>query len=196
MHSWALGHRSWWVACAFGRNRLLRTTDRVEACVVVCAIWLALAAAGICVATGVAVYSSHARLYAEQARARHTVAATVIEAAGQIRAPHTTGTAVEAMWPGDVGVRTNWYRTSRTVKPGDRIDIWVDSAGSPAAAPTPPSQAGIDAVGVGAAMWCAVTLGLMACVAIARSPLNRIRHGQWDREIASLVDGGQTNAAD
>jgi hypothetical protein len=92
-------------------------------------------------------------------------------------------------------VRSHWYRTNREVKAGDRVDIWVDSAGFPAAPPTPASQAGIDAVGVGGAMWSAATLGLMACVAMTRSPLNRIRLVQWEREIRSLADGGQTNAA-
>ena len=57
------------------------------------------------------------------------------------------------------------------------------------------SQAGIDAVGVRGAMWFAVTLGLMACVAMTRSPLNRIRLVQGERAIRSLPDGGQTNVA-
>jgi hypothetical protein len=193
MHIMARHRRSWWVARAFGRNLLLRPTDRIEACVIVSAILLALAATPFCAAAGLAVYGSHVRLYAEQAHARHTVAATVIQAGSQIHAPHTTGIAIRAMWPVDAGVRTHWYRTNRAVKAGDRIDIWVDRAGSPADPPTPASQAGIDAVGVGAAIWCAVALGLTACVAIARSPLNRIRLAGWEREIRSLVDGGHTN---
>jgi hypothetical protein len=193
MHTLALHRRSWWVARAFGRNPLLRGTDRIEACVIVLAILLALAATGVCAAAGVAVYGSHVRLYAQQARARHTVAATVIEASDQTHAPHTTGFAVRAIWPVGAGVQTHWYRTDRAVKAGDRIDIWVDSAGLPAAPPTSVSQAGIDAVGVGAAIWVAVALGLMACIAMMRSPLNRIRFAQWEREIRSLADGGQTN---
>lgn len=193
MHTFALRRRSWWVARAFGRNRLLRRTDRIEACVIVSAMLLALAATPVCAAAGVAVYGSHARLYAEQAQARHTVAATVIEPSARTNAPHTNSIAVRAMWPVGVAVRTDWFRTNRAVKPGDRIDIWVDSAGVPAAPPTLASQAGIDAVGVGAGIWFAVTLGLMAFVAMTCSPLNRIRREQWDREIRSLADGGRTN---
>jgi hypothetical protein len=195
MHTPALHRRTWWVVRAFGRNPLLRGTDRIEACVIVLAILLALATSGVCAAAGVAVFRSHVRLYAEQAHARHTVAATVIEASDQTHAPHTTSVAVRASWPVGAVVRTHWYRTNRAVRAGDRIDIWVDSAGSPAAPPTPESEAGFQAVGVGAAIWIAVILGLMGCVAMTRSPLNRIRLGQWEREIASLADGGQTNVA-
>ena len=193
MGTFAVRRPSWWVARAFGRNPLLRPTDRIEACVIVFAILLALAATPVCAVAGVAVYGSHARLYGEQAQERHTVVATVIEASAQTHAPRTTSIAVRAMWPVGAGVRTGWFRTGRAVKAGDRIDIWVNSAGLPAAPPTPASQAGIDAVGVGAASWFAVTLGLMACVAMARSPLDRIRLGQWEREIRTLADGGRTD---
>lgn len=192
MRNFALRRQSW-VARAFGRNPLLRPTDRIEACVVVFAIVLVLAVTPVCAAVAVAVYGSHARLYAEQAQARHTVAATVIEASGDTHAPHITTKAVRAAWPVGVGVRTDWLRANRAVKTGDRIEIWVDGAGVPAAPPTPISQAGIDAACVGAAIWTAVTLGLIACVAMTRSPLNRIRLAQWEREIRSLADGGRTN---
>lgn len=90
MHTFALRRRSWWVARAFGRNRLLRRTDRIEACVIVSAMLLALAATPVCAAAGVAVYGSHARLYAEQAQARHTVAATVIEPSARTTRPTPT----------------------------------------------------------------------------------------------------------
>jgi hypothetical protein len=193
MHIFALHRPSCWVACALGRNPLLRTTDRIESCAIVFAILLALAATPVCAAAGVAVYGSRARLYTEQAQARHTVAATVLETSAHTHAPHTTSIAVRAMWPVGVGVRTDWFRTNRAVKAGDRIDIWVNTAGLPATPPTPASQAGIDAVGVGAAIWFAVALGLMACIVMTRAPLDRIRHGQWEREIRSLADGGRTS---
>jgi len=70
MHTFALRRRSCWVARALGRNPLLRPTDRVEACVILVAILLALVAAPVCAAGGVAVYGSRARLYAEQAQTR------------------------------------------------------------------------------------------------------------------------------
>jgi hypothetical protein len=193
MQNSKIHHRGWWVVHAFGHNPLLRFSDRIEAGVIVVAILLALAATPICAAAGVAVYGSHSRLYARQAQTSHTVVATVVEASAPSNAPHITSIAARAVWPVGGEVHTDWLRTSPEVKAGDRIDIWVNNDGSPTTRPTPVSQAGIDAVTAGAGIWIALTLGLMACVATARSPLDRIRRVQWEREIRSLTDGGRTS---
>jgi len=187
---------------AFGRNPLLRWTDRLEACVIVFAIVAALAATPVCAAAGAGVYRSRLQLYGAQSRARHTVTATVVEPGPPLHTPHATSGAVLVMWldtadgarGGEVQVaHTGWMSRDRAVKPGDHIDIWVDDAGAPVAPPTPPSQAGLDAVGFGAGIWFVATLGLMAAVGMARSPLNRIRHVQWEREIRGFADGGRSN---
>ena len=187
---------------AFGRNPLLRWTDRLEACVIVFAIVAALAATPVCVAAGAGVYRSRLQLYGAQSRARHTVTATVVEPGPPLHTPHATSGAVLVMWldtadgarGGEVQVaHTGWMSRNRAVNAGDRLDIWVDDAGTLAAAPTPPSQAGLDAVGFGAGIWFVATLGLMAAVGMARSPLNRIRHVQWEREIRGFADGGRSN---
>jgi hypothetical protein len=187
---------------AFGRNPLLRWTDRLEACVIVFAIVAALAATPVCAAAAAGVYRSRLQLYGAQSRARHTVTATVVEPGPPLHTPHATSGAVLVMWldtadgarGGEVQVaHTGWMSGNRAVNAGDRLDIWVDDAGTLAAAPTPPSQAGLDAVGFGAGIWFVATLGLMAAVGMARSPLNRIRHVQWEREIRGFADGGRSN---
>ena len=202
MHSFSLRCRSWWIVRAFGCNPLLRWTDRLEACVIVFAIVAVLAVTPVCAVAGASVYRSHRALYAAQSRARHTVIAMVVEPGPPLHTPHATGGAVLVMWlvgadgarGGEVQVaHTGWMSRDRAVKPGDHIDIWVDDAGTPAAPPTPPSQAGLDAVGFGAGIWFVATLGLMAAVGMARSPLNRIRHVQWEREIRGFADGGRSN---
>lgn len=198
MHAFSLRNRSRWITRAFGRNPLLRWTDRTEACVIVFAILVALAAAPVCAAAGAAVYRSHARLYAEQSLARHCVTATVIETAPRSHQSHSTSTTVLAMWlvaadgarGGEVQVaHTGWMSRERAASAGDHIDIWVDHAGAPVAAPTPPSQAGLDAVGFGGGIWLVTALGLTAAVAMVRSPLNRIRRVQWERDIKGFTDG-------
>ena len=70
--------RSWTIR-AFGRNPLVRFSDRVEAVVLVLVFATALAVIPVAGAIGTAVYESRARLYTEQAQTRHTVAATAIE---------------------------------------------------------------------------------------------------------------------
>jgi hypothetical protein len=202
MHTFALQRRRWWVARAFGRNPLLRWTDRVEACAILLVILLALGAAAVCAGAAVGVYRSHAELFAEQARTRHAVTATVVETARRPRAFRTTSVAVLAVWiVGGDGARggerdighSDWVSTRRSVKVGDRMDIWVDDAGVPVAPPTRPYQAGVDAMSFGAGMWCCAALGLLAVVGVVSSPLNRIRREQWEREIEGLADGGLRN---
>jgi hypothetical protein len=192
MHPIGLRRRSWWVARAFGGNPLLRRTDRIEATVVVIAIIVALAVVPIAAAVGAAVYGSHVQLYAEQAATRHRIAATVIEASAGKKPPHTTN-AVRAAWVFGGAVRTDWLMTDHPAKAGDHLDVWVNDGGGEAARPTPMSQAAIDAVSVGAGVWFVVVLLLRVLVALGRSPLNRIRQAQWEREITSLTGGGRTN---
>jgi hypothetical protein len=204
MHAFSLRCRAWWMTRAFRRNPLLRWTDRIEACVIMFAIVAVLAATPVCAVAGAGVYRSHRALYAAQSRARQTVTATVVETGPPLHNSHTTSGALLVMWlVGADGARggeaqvghTAWVSTDPTVKAGDRLDIWVNDAGKPAAPPTPPSQAALDAVGFGAGIWCVATLALMAAVGMVRSPLNRIRHVQWEREIKRFADGGRSNRA-
>jgi len=201
MHAFSLRFRSWWITRAFGRNPLLRWTDRIEAFVIVFAIVAVLAATPVCAVAGAGVYRSHRAFYAAQSRARQPVTATVVEIGPPLHTPHATGGAVLVMWlVGVDGARggevqdghTAWVSADRAVKAGDRIDIWVDDVGTPAAPPTPPSQAALDAVGIGAGMWSVAMLGLLAAVGMVRSPLNRIRRVQWEREIKGFADGGRS----
>ena len=189
-------HRGrWWMVRAFGRNPLLRRSDRIEAIVTVMAIIVAVAVIPIAVAVGAAVYGSHSALYADEAHTRHTVAATVIESDLGSDQPHITTHVVHAAWRVGGADRTDWFLTDRAAKIGDQLRIWVNDDGEIASSPTPISQAGIDAVGAGAGMWCAVALALTALTAMIRSPLNRLRYAQWERELKSLAGGGRANRA-
>jgi len=191
MRTVGLHRTSWWVVRAFGRNPLLRRTDRIEAIVTVVAIIVAVAVIPIAAAVGAAAYGSHSRLYAHEAQTRHTVAATVTESDVGTSQPHITTHVVRATWRVGGADRTDWFLTDRATKVGDQLRIWVDDAGEIALSPTPISQAGIDAVGAGAGMWCAVALALTTLAAMIRSPLNRLRYAQWERELKSeLIDRG------
>jgi hypothetical protein len=180
----------------------VRWTDRVEACAMLLVLLVAAAGTAVCVAFTVGVYRSHAALYTEQSIERRPVTATVVETDSRPRAPHTTSVAVLAIWlVGADGARggerdiaySGWVNTERSVKGGDQLDIWVNDAGIAVAPPTRPSQAVFDAVGVGAGIWCSTAMGLVALVGLVRSPLNRIRRGQWEREIEGLAGGGLRN---
>jgi hypothetical protein len=202
MRTFLRKRRRRWVARAFGRNPLLRWTDRAEACVVLVAILLMLVVCPLCVAKGADVYRTHAQLYADQSRSRHTVTAFVAATGQPAHEPHTTASVVLAVWAmGDDGarggesqrMRAEWIRTRRTVVAGDQFDIWVDDAGAPVDAPIPLMQAGFDAIGDGAGIGGAAILVLMTGVGVLRSPLNRIRQAQLEREIKRFASGGTTN---
>jgi hypothetical protein len=193
MNTVALSRKTWWVAGAFGRNPLLRRTDRIEALIIVFAVTVAVAALLGAAAVGAGVYGSRYRLYADEAQTRHTVTATVVEADASTSKPHATASQVRATWRVGEDERTDWFRTDNTVKAGDHIDIWVNDYGDHMMPPTPTSQAAVDAVGVGLGIWLAVAIAMTALVGAARTPLNRIRHAQWEREMKSLAGGGRTN---
>ena len=68
-----------WSIVLFGRNPLVRTSDWVEALVLVLTVFVSLLAVPIACAVGTAVHDSHQQLYAEQAQTRHNVTATVTD---------------------------------------------------------------------------------------------------------------------
>ena len=194
--------RSRWILRAFGDNPLLRWTDRVEASVTIAAIVLALLVFPLCVAESAEVYRSHAEIYAEQASTRHMVTAMVAATGGPSHQPHNTSSAVLAVWSvGADGARggesqvdhADWVITDRIVSDGDQIHVWLDDTGARVDPPTPLIQAGFDAIGVGVGVWSLSVLALVACVTVVRSPLNRIRQGQLDREIERFASGGTAN---
>jgi hypothetical protein len=202
MRNFILGRRRRWVVRAFGRNPLLRWTDRIEACAVLAAVVLVLAACPFCVAAGADVYRSHARVYAEQASTRHRVTALVSATRDTPRQPHVTTLAVLAVWSdgaggargGDLEVtHARWVAVPRGVADGDQIKLWVNDAGAQVDPPTSAIQAGFDCIGVAAGIWSVLILALVAVVAIVRSPLNQIRQMQLDREINRFASGGKTN---
>jgi hypothetical protein len=202
MRKFVLRRRKRWVARAFGRNPLVRWTDRVEACAILAAILLALGVCAVSVAQGAAVYRSHTQLYAAQARMRHMVTATVAATGSPPREPHTTTSVVLATWPssedgargGELDIdRAEWVTTDRAVADGDQIHLWLNDAGRQVDPPTPLTQAGVDAIGAGAGIEGCAVLGLMAGVALVRTRLDRIRRAQLEREIDRFASGDTTN---
>ncbi len=201
MRKFVLRDQKRWIARAFGRNPLLRWPDRVEACVVLAAIVVAIGVCGIGILQGVAVYRSHAHLYALQARMRHVVTATVAATVSSHQS-HTTTSTVLVTWPYAVDGarggeshfdRAAWVVTRNEVNDGDQIRLWLDDDGAQVDPPTPVVQAGLDAIGVGAGILASAILGLTAGVAFVRSPLERIRRAQLDREIDHFASGDATN---
>ncbi|MGH3554427.1 MAG: Rv1733c family protein [Mycobacterium sp.] len=172
----------------FGRNPLVRASDRVEALVVVLAVVVSLLAVPIAAAVGTAVHDSRRHLYAEQAQTRRMVTATVIDD-GVARTPRSKTMTVRVRWFAAGAEHTGAVKTRQTVKPGDSIDIWVDQDGSQVG---PPMRTAVhEAVAAALAVWLGVATAAAALIAAIRAVLNHMRHTRWQHDFDKLVgDGG------
>ncbi|MGH3523127.1 MAG: Rv1733c family protein [Mycobacterium sp.] len=174
----------WRFVRLFGRNPLVRASDRVEALVLVLAVVVSLLAAPIAAAVGTAVHDSRRHVYAEQAQTRHMVTATVMED-GVARTPPSKTVTVRARWFAAGAEHTGAVQTRQTVKPGDSIDVWVDRDGSQVG---PPMRSAVhEAVTAALAIWLGVAIAAAALVAASRAVLNRVRHARWQHDFDKLV---------
>jgi hypothetical protein len=182
-------HR-WWMARVVSRNPLIRRTDRVEVMAIIVAIVLSLAAIPVAAAVGTTVFESQHRLYVQQAQTRHRVVATVTEDSGG------AGTVdVMASWITERGGRAGAVAWTAPVKRGDRIPVWVDTGGNAVDPPALSADAGFDAAAAGAIVVSVIVAMAGSLAAATRCWLDRIRDGQWESELRTVVgdDGGRTN---
>ncbi|MGB9308477.1 MAG: hypothetical protein WCB92_33765 [Mycobacterium sp.] len=183
MDTFAVGSPRWLVVRLFGRNPLIRISDRVEALVLVLTVAVSLLAAPIAAAVGTALYDSRSRLYAEQAQTQHMVTATVIDS------PARSDTiTVRARWFAAGAEHTGAVKAAPTVKPGDSIDIWVDKDGSHVGAAV--MSAADEAIVVALAIWSSVAIAAAALFAGTRAYLDGVRHAGWQRDSEHLIGDG------
>jgi hypothetical protein len=173
-----------------GRDPLVRTTDRIEALVVVLAVVVSLLAVPIAAAVGTAVYDSRRQAYAEQADARHTVPATVTDVPASPQILRTGTTTVPARWTAAGAEHTGAVKAPSTAKTGDTVEIWVDNTGEQAPAPTPTTRAAVDAVTGALVIWVSVTAIAATVFTVTRAVCDRIRLSGWQHDLDSLVGNG------
>jgi hypothetical protein len=193
METFTLDPRCWQIGRVFGLNPLLRRTDRIEALLMLFALGALLVAIPVAGVVGATVYGARDRLYTQEAHARHTVIAMVVDTNAAL--DQGSGTVlVQARWPVAAGERTGSFEHTKPVKAGERIQIWVDTDGNLAARPTPSSYAVSDAVAATMATLLIVSFAMAALVGAVRSRLGRAHDAAWEREIRCLQeDGGRTN---
>ena len=185
----------WWVLRAAGRNPLVRGSDRLELLIVTLGILVVVVAAACAGALGTAVHDARNRVYVEQAHSRHTVIAEAIDDSTVVLGIHDNMTTrVKARWQVNGTEHTGSVTPDHAVKTGDPLMIWVNSNGDRVDAPTPTSQAGVDAVLVAYGAWQAVVLAVAALIWWSRSRLDRLRDSAWERDIRCLIhdNGGRT----
>lgn len=187
MESFTLRLPRWlFVQRLFGRNRLVRASDRAEALVLVLAVVVSLLIVPIAAAVGTAVYDSRSNLYAEQAQGRRTVTATVIDDSAAVRPRSKTMTA-HARWFVAGAEHTGQVRARTTLKPGDSVEIWVDENGSHVGPPM--GSAAEEAMAAAFAIWLGTATAAALLYVGTRAVLNRARDARWQRDFENLVAG-------
>ncbi len=169
----------------FGRNPLIRTTDRVEALILVLAVAASLIAIPVSAAVGTAVHDSRSRLYAEQVQTRRPVTATVTGESRPRRNVERPTVTVPARWFAAGAERTGDVTAPLTAKIGDDIEIWIDDDGLPVARPM--NTARDEALAFAVATWWGVSLMTVALFARARITLDRLRYDRWQQSFDRLV---------
>jgi hypothetical protein len=188
--------RLWWLLRAYRRrNPLVRTSDRVELFFVTLGVLVTLVATACAGALGTAVHDARSRVYVAEAQTRHSVIGTAVEDSTTVLGTdRNTVTSVNARWRVGGIEHADHFTTHDRVKSGDPLVIWLDRDGNRVDAPTPTSQAGMDAVVAAMMFWLTVAFTVTGLICLARSGLNRRRIRGWDRDLRSLVhDGGSGN---
>jgi hypothetical protein len=188
MQTFTFDPRRWVRGGVFSRNPLVRLSDRVERLVVALAILVVLVVIPIAGAIGTATYDARAHSYVQAARTEHRVTGTVTEVLRGPVDPYDDTVVAGVRWTAEGGERTTALQWNDSVKPGDHVDIWVDSNGNAAGKPPPTtSRAAVEAVAI-ALCTLVEFLGPTALLLAAISwQLGRIRKSQIEHELRTLV---------
>ncbi|MCV7229599.1 Rv1733c family protein [Mycolicibacterium komossense] len=180
-----------WLARLFGRNALVRNSDRLEALIIALAVVAVIVAIPVAAGFGTSVKESRSTAYAQQALSRHRVTATALENAELHAQIYTQTFSVQARWAAAGAIHVGNIPAPEMVHVGDRLVIWTDDSGNYAKNPIDPRQAVADAIGWAAFTWMSFTAILAIAVYGLRRNLRHTRFSQWDRELDALVgDGG------
>jgi hypothetical protein len=184
----------WWLLRAWRRrNPLVRTTDRIELFLTVLAIVTVMVATACAGALGTAVHDERSHRYLTDAQTRHTLIATATENSTTVVGFRGRAvTIVDARWHVNGTDHNDALTIDGPAKTNEPLLIWVDRDGNRVDAPTPTSQAGVDAVGVAYAAWQAVLFAVAGLLWWGRARLDRRRISGWERDIRSLVHGGDS----
>jgi hypothetical protein len=189
MQTFTIGIGRNWFLRLWGRNELVRRSDRLEAWALSVAVTLAVIVVPIAAAVGTAVHDTRLQMSTAQAHDRHVVSARVLADSRTIVHRDTASFSATAEWNAANGSHVASVSTPEKAAAGDHVDVWVDDHGDQVAAPTPASAAAEYAVGAAGLMWFVVVATLAGSWALIRRWLNRARFAEWDRALTDFLDG-------
>jgi len=184
-----------WLVRLFGRNELVRASDRLEAAGAAVAAVVVTLAIPIVAAVGTSLTDTWSAGYAQEALNRHPTTATALADARLHEHVHDQTFDVKARWSAEDGIHVDTVDVPDVVRRGDRFEIWVDDRGNHTGPPPPPSRAATEALGWTALTWMALAATMVAAVTGLRRRLECGRHADWDRALEALAgnDGGRAN---
>ncbi|CAN5462716.1 membrane protein [soil metagenome] len=182
-----------WLLQAFGRNPLVRNTDRLEAVVTVLAFLVALLVLPVACAVGTAVHETQTTYLADARAQRDQVTATVTADSAAVDEPYSAGTLTPVRWTVGFDTHADSVHSQQWVKAGETMDIWIDDRGLLTSPPPDPADPVLAAVLVALTVWAGAATAAAAVVAVVRSQLNRRRYDAWEREFDRLPGNGTSD---
>ncbi len=175
-----------------GGNRLVRTSDRVQAIATIMLFLLGVAIIPVVVTLGMSTHQHQTAMYARQAAGVHQTTARVT--ANSMVEP-TYGTqqlyVAQIIWevnglPQRASIKWPEYLTA-----GEHIPVWIDATGTLSGKPMSADQAVMDGVMVAVVLWL-VGVGVgVGSLQLLKWRLDRRRDAQWEQGLRALVADGR-----
>ncbi|MEV0067953.1 MULTISPECIES: hypothetical protein [unclassified Amycolatopsis] len=178
----------WWHLLVPGHGSVARTSDRVQAALVLVTILVALAAIPFSAAAGSAVYAAQKEQSARELAENRPATATLLAdgppvsiggRSGEVGSPMPT----DAMWFGRDGARhLGQVNANAGTHRGDVVPIWVNSSGTVVAPPTSSAGAVVNSAAAAVGLYFVTCLALAVAYGISVIALNRYRARKWQQE--------------
>ncbi|MEV4050032.1 hypothetical protein AB0J55_02490 [Amycolatopsis sp. NPDC049688] len=178
-----------------GHGPLVRSSDRLQARLLILVVLLALAAAVGAVLFGIGEYSVESAKSREQTATRYPVTAVLLAdgplpaTAGRGETPFGSVPTRATWWTRDGQQRVGEVEAAAGTVAGHEVEIWVDETGAPAERPLTMAAAIIGAPLGAATLWAAAVSLFVLAYRGAVHLLNRRRFTAWQREWAALGTG-------
>jgi hypothetical protein len=185
-----------WLMHALGRNRLARTSDRLEAGALLMVLAVAVFAIPVAQGVGDESYAHRLQQISSQQQSRHSIAA-IATADSTTPAPRRFGSpvTVRVEWREGVHRRSEVVTNPSFVKAKAPVTVWLDDAGAVVPAPDRAVDARASATSIAWGSWVGI-VGVCALMAFAvRRCLDRYRAASWQRELRLMAynDDGWAN---
>jgi hypothetical protein len=179
----------WWRLAPWSRNRLMRSSDRLESAAVLLVVMLVLLLIPVAAAVGTAVYTRLGEQSRTDRETRHQVPAVLLEDSWVEPAetnPSQDSFLAPAEWIVDGTSHTGEVPADAGAKSGQTVAVWTDPSGTLVDVPKTGAENAFTAVGVALGVW---TSSAVICFGILFGifwAAGKYQMSQWSREWRDL----------